>query len=720
MFKIQYKIKDYRFRLIAYVVILCIIGILAIGSTRPSLQNRQVIGMIVGLIAMTAVSLIDYSVILRLRRIWYLVIVVLLALVLIPGIGHSVSGATRWIQVGGFQFQPSELCKILLILFFAAFFMRYKDKLNTWKVIVASLVLVAIPILLIFREPDLSTTIMVVLIFVTLIFIAGLSYKVILPILAVAVPTVIISLVLMMRESFPFLQPYQYSRIAAWVNPDRYTDAARQQQNSIIAIASGQLWGKGLNNSSIASLKNGNYISEPHTDFIFTIVGEELGFVGCLLVIAMIALIVFECIWISRNAKDIGGRLICCGVGAMIGFQSFMNIGVATGMFPNTGIPLPFVSYGLTSLISMFLGIGLVLNVGLQAGNRETEVDAGTIIHYRFRGSDMSLKFAGKRILLAAAVLSTALFAAGCAQDGEVEQAYSVFETTSDCIAFDYSESGENPMFAADLCVGGIVNSDVVATETNDYSRTAGVFLTGEEEVSYAKNIYAKRYPASTTKILTAYIALKYGDPDQEVTVTASALEDLGYDSSLCYIQAGDTLTLRDLLYGLMLASGNDAANVIAETIAGSQEAFADLMNEEAAALGATRSHFVNAHGLPDDDHYTTAYDMYLIFSEAIKNEDFVDIISTTEYTVSYTDANGEPVQQVWTNTNGYLAGTYPMPEGVTVVGGKTGTTDAAGACLVLLSMNESGDPVISIVMKGNSHDDLYQCMSYILSNYSN
>ncbi len=371
MFK-QYKIKDYRFRLIAYVVILCIIGILAIGSASPSLQNRQIIGMIAGLIVMAVISLIDYSLILRLRRVWYLLVIVLLGLVLVPGIGHSVGGATRWIQIRGFQFQPSELCKILLIVFFAAFFMRIRERLNTWRMILLSLVLAAIPIFLVFREPDLSTTIMMTLLFITLIFIAGLSYKIVLPVLAVAVPTIIVSLVLMMRESFPFLQPYQYSRILSWVNPDRYTDASRQQQNSIIAIGSGQLLGKGLNNSSITSLKNGNYLSEPQTDFIFTIVGEELGFLGCILVVALIALIVFECIWISRNAKDFGGRLICCGVAALIGFQSFINIGVTTGLVPNTGIPLPFVSYGLTSLISLFIGIGLVLNVGLQAGNRET------------------------------------------------------------------------------------------------------------------------------------------------------------------------------------------------------------------------------------------------------------------------------------------------------------------------------------------------------------
>ncbi len=365
MFK-QYKIKDYRFRLVAYVVLLTIIGILVIGSAKESVQGKQIMGLFAGVIIMVVVSLIDYSLILKFRRIWYLAIVVLLGLVLVPGVGNEVSGATRWIEVGGFQFQPSELCKIMLIVFFAAFFMRYRETLNTWQILLFSIILIAIPLGLILKEPDLSTSIVVVLIFITLIFVAGLSYKIILPILIGAIPGAIISLVLMLREQFPFLQPYQYSRILSWWDPENYTDTSRQQQNSIIAIGSGQLWGKGLNNSSITSLKNGNYLSEPQTDFIFTIVGEELGFVGCIIIIILIMLIVFECIWIAKNAKDLGGRLICCGMGGLIGFQSFINIGVTTGLLPNTGLPLPFVSYGLTSLISMYIGIGLVLNVGLQ------------------------------------------------------------------------------------------------------------------------------------------------------------------------------------------------------------------------------------------------------------------------------------------------------------------------------------------------------------------
>ena len=135
---------------------------------------------------------------------------------------------------------------------------------------------------------------------------------------------------------------------------------------SVMAIGSGQLTGKGLDNNTTTSVKNGNFISEPQTDFIFAIVGEELGFVGSCLVIALLLLIVIQCILIGIRAQNLAGRIICCGVGGLIGIQSFINIAVATKMIPNTGVPLPFVSYGLTSLVSLYIGIGFVLNVGLQ------------------------------------------------------------------------------------------------------------------------------------------------------------------------------------------------------------------------------------------------------------------------------------------------------------------------------------------------------------------
>ena len=249
--------------------------------------------------------------------------------------------------------------------------MKYRDKINSPKVLVTAVILLAIPLGLVYLEPDLSTTIMICLTFCVMLFVGGLSYKFIGAVLAVLVPvlvgffTVILSPdgINMIPEDFR----YQIGRILAWLEPEKYADTtAYQQLNSITAIGSGQLYGKGLNNNVVASVKNGNFISEPQTDFIFAVIGEELGFIGGFSVVLLLFLIVWECLRTAKNAKDTAGTLIASGVAGLIGLQSFLNIAVATGLAPNTGIPLPFVSYGLTSLVSLYGAIGIVLNIGLQ------------------------------------------------------------------------------------------------------------------------------------------------------------------------------------------------------------------------------------------------------------------------------------------------------------------------------------------------------------------
>ena len=349
----QYKLRNYHFQLVISILVLNIIGILIIGSAKHSVQKMQILGCIIGMVAMVIVSLMDYSFILRFTWLYYIGIIVLLGLVM-TGIGDSAGGAQRWIDFGGFRFQPSELAKIVLILFFARFFSKHAENLNTVKTIGLSFVLIGIPLLLIVKQPDTSTSIAIALIFISLLFIAGLSYKIVLTVLGICIPTGLIGITVI--------------RIMAWLYPQdpRWSDIAAQQQNSIMAIGSGQLWGKGLNNSAATSMKNANYIIEPQTDFIFAVAGEELGFIGTMVIVLLLLFIVIECILIARKAKDLAGRLICCGMAALIGFQSIFNIFVATGLMPNTGIPLPFVSYGLTSLLSLYLGMGFVLNVGLQ------------------------------------------------------------------------------------------------------------------------------------------------------------------------------------------------------------------------------------------------------------------------------------------------------------------------------------------------------------------
>ena len=362
----QYQIKNYNFRFIFYVVALTMLGISVIGSAQKAVQSKQVFGLLLGLFVMAVVSVIDYSFILRFNWLIYLFNIGLLSLITFHVFGDDAGGAVRWIEVGGFRFQPSELSKVLLILFFSWFFGKYHEKINSLPMIFISGVLIFIPWYMIEDQPDLSTSIVVAVIFIALLFLCGLSYKIIATVLAILVPAGTLFVYLILQPNQQILDNYQWLRIMAWLQPEKYAKDAYQQQNSIMAIGSGQLWGKGLNNDTAFSVKNGNYIPEPQTDFIFAVAGEELGFVGGAAILILLFLIVIECILIGRKAKDLSGQLICGGVAVWVGFQTFVNICVVTGLMPNTGLPLPFVSYGLTSLVSLFIGIGLVLNVGLQ------------------------------------------------------------------------------------------------------------------------------------------------------------------------------------------------------------------------------------------------------------------------------------------------------------------------------------------------------------------
>ena len=364
----QYKLRNYHFQLVIYLVILTVIGIMVIGSAEKSVQSKQIIGFAMGMICMVIISLMDYSFLQRFSWLYYIGINILLVLVMV--MGDETNGSQRWIDIAGVRFQPSELAKIIIVLVFSYYFMKNQETVNTLWTLVVGFVLIGIPLLLILKQPDTSTTILVAIIFIVLLFIAGLSYKIILTVLGISIPIGIVALSWIVKNADALIAGghYQVKRIMSWLFPSNpaYSGTATQQQNSIMAIGSGQLWGKGLNNSVATSMKNSNYIIEPQTDFIFAVAGEELGFVGTFTILLLLFLIVMECILIGRKAKDLGGRLICCGMAALVGFQSFINLCVATGLMPNTGIPLPFVSYGLTSLLSLYIGMGFVLNVGLQ------------------------------------------------------------------------------------------------------------------------------------------------------------------------------------------------------------------------------------------------------------------------------------------------------------------------------------------------------------------
>ncbi|MGN0341560.1 MAG: D-alanyl-D-alanine carboxypeptidase family protein [Roseburia sp.] len=306
----------------------------------------------------------------------------------------------------------------------------------------------------------------------------------------------------------------------------------------------------------------------------------------------------------------------------------------------------------------------------------------------------------------------------GCATNtSEFSNHYDVYHNTNITNVTAESTTVITPTFFSDgLCVGGIEDKGTGSVDSQ-VAGAAGVFNLATGEIPYSQKIYEKMYPASTTKILTAYIAIKYGNLDDTVTISENAVT-VTSDSSVCDLRAGDRMTLRDLVYGLILRSGNDAAVAIAEHMSGSIEEFAQLMNAEAASMGATGSHFVNPNGLPDEDHYTTVYDMYLIFQQALSDETFYQVISTTNYTTYYTAADGSAASMEWTTTNQYLVDKQTPPDGFTVIGGKTGTTGEAGYCLVLLSTNASGDEIISIVFKADCRSNLYLLMNEILEGF--
>lgn len=294
----------------------------------------------------------------------------------------------------------------------------------------------------------------------------------------------------------------------------------------------------------------------------------------------------------------------------------------------------------------------------------------------------------------------------------KITNPYDITDTRFGVMENPVSEERALP-FTDGLCVTA---GDVAGEGISLNSATAGAIMDlTNEKVLFAKNVHEHLYPASLTKIMTALVALKYGNLDDEIFIDEIAL-DIDPESSVCYLEYGDVYTLRQLIYGLLIASGNDAGNAIANHVGGSIDAFVELMNEEAAAIGATNTHFSNAHGLQDENHYTTPYDVYLIFNEAMKYDVFTDAISKSSYVVTYKDSEGEQYERTWTATSHYFTGEASAPEGISVYGGKTGTTDEAGACLSLLSKDEYGNSYFSIIMQATTKEDLYNDMNELLS----
>lgn len=310
-------------------------------------------------------------------------------------------------------------------------------------------------------------------------------------------------------------------------------------------------------------------------------------------------------------------------------------------------------------------------------------------------------------------VLCISILLTGCSKHSDLRMEYRGSEVINSTGINTYSQAVSADFLSNALAV---VMEDENAMENKDITAKAAFMINDTtQEVLFANNVYERIYPASTTKLLAALVTLKYANMNDIATVSEDNAGITVYGAKLCNFKKGDTMSIETLLNCLLVYSGNDAGVVIAEHMYGSEEAFVEEMNELAASIGATNTHFMNSHGLHDANHYTTAYDMYLIFKECLKYDEFLKIVQQPTYTATITGADGEVRTESFETTNMFLLGTREAPEGVTVFGGKTGSTSDAGDCLILYSTASEGDAYISAVFKAKGKTSLYDQLTTLL-----
>ena len=300
---------------------------------------------------------------------WLAFIVCVITLLIVQIVGTAYGrNSIRWIRIPfvNMEVQPSEFAKILLILFMSKYIEKQDTQINDIRNLLRVLFLFFIPFILIFIQPNLSSSLILLFIFVSMLFASKLRtswFFIFGGIGLVFILIVYASVRFGFIDRMPLLRDYQKNRIISFFEPTEKNEAQFQQENSVIAIGSGKLLGKGINNDLSNSVKNGNWLAEEQNDFIFAIVGEEVGFVGSTIIILLYIYLIISCIVTASKQREYYKNLICIGVAAWIAVQTFINIGVATSLVPNTGVPLPFFSQGGSSLLSIYMGIGFVLNI---------------------------------------------------------------------------------------------------------------------------------------------------------------------------------------------------------------------------------------------------------------------------------------------------------------------------------------------------------------------
>jgi rod shape determining protein RodA len=362
---IKSRFRDFDWMLLGLVLLLSVVSVLEIRSATAmtkfhGFQEKQMIFLGIGLVGMFAISLVDYH---RLLEISYWAYgVSLLSLVVVRLVGQKVLGARRWINLGGgAHFQPSEWVKLVLILVSARFFwqMVASGREMTWKDIGKAFLLIGVPLVMVLKQPDLGTSLTYLPVLVVGLFLGGIRFK-----QAAILLLVVVVLVGGGLASGKLLKPYQRARLTAFMNPDSDPKASGYQiRQSLIAVGSGGLWGKGSNKGTQTQ---GDFLPIPYTDFIFAAFCEEHGFIGAVGVLLLYFLILVRLIQNAQTASDPPGSLIVMGIMGVMLFQIAVNIGMCVGLMPVTGIPLPLMSYGGSSIIYMFLALGIVMNIRMR------------------------------------------------------------------------------------------------------------------------------------------------------------------------------------------------------------------------------------------------------------------------------------------------------------------------------------------------------------------
>ena len=382
----RYNWKNYDIFLIAVVLILTFISSYVISIVNSDISlKRQLVGVVMGIVIIGIFSIIDYHDLCMYIPIIYIVTTLMAMATRLTPLGVELdTGSYRWLD---FKENHDDFRRFVmwephghdnmfgaLILALATFFSKRKENLSTYKNFFLASLITFVPTVFILIQTDLSSSVVMIVILIMMLASSGIGHKILAPVAAVAVPAVGALFWYILQPNQKLLRGYQLARITGWLHPEKESlGVMYQQNNSVLSIASGKLYGKLLDGSTTA--RNYTSVDVRESDFIWTPISEEFGFIGCMVVLALLSIIIIKCFLAAKNARDYMGMMIAVGIGAMFCFQTFFNIGVATSLLPNTGLPLPFLSNGLTSLISNMMAIGILLNVGIQPNRGSSSLD---------------------------------------------------------------------------------------------------------------------------------------------------------------------------------------------------------------------------------------------------------------------------------------------------------------------------------------------------------